>query len=176
MTPAARLILLVALALGLAACGYQLRGTGGAAQAGALSPLLERLYIEGMSPVSGPWPVFADELRGSGASLVADPAQASARLVVEDYATERRVNVVDPQARIREYELTRRLRFHVERPGDGTRLLPSQTVEVSRPAAYSSSGLLGSSLEEGRVLQELEQDIARQVLYRLMAVPAPEAR
>ncbi len=163
----------IALAMALAAttlvtsgCGYQLRGVT------EVDPTFERVHVSGLSESSLVYRTLATEVDKSKAVLVDDRRDATARLVVERDAVEKRASVVDPSANVRQYELLQELRYHIELP-DGART-PSRKISQARNYNYDPTGVLASSSNEGQIRRELGELVGQLLFYRLLAPIDPD--
>jgi len=154
-------LLLLAGSLSLAGCGYHLRG------AAELAPSYERVHVAGLSDRSDVYRTLASEFDNANATLVDDPREATARLVVERDRVERRASVVDPGANVRQYELLHELRYHVELP-DGSRT-PTRRISQARNYNYDPTGVLVSSSNESQIRRELGELVGQLLFYRMMA-------
>jgi LPS-assembly lipoprotein len=159
-------LLVMAASLTLAGCGYHLRGTT------ELAPAYERVYVSGLSPRSEVYRTLAREFGNAEATLVDDPREATARLVVETERVDRRVSVVDPGANVRQYELVHELAYHVELP-DGSRT-PTREIRQARNYNYDPTGVLVSSSNESQIRRELGELVGQLLFYRLLAPIDPD--
>lgn len=148
------------LALALAGCGFRLRGSLGGLEA------LPPLHLRGADPVV----MELDRvLRGGGARLVDDIAQARLIVTVLDARRDRRVLSVGTTGRVREYELHYALRFRVDDAG-GRPVLDTQTVPVVRDFSFDETDVVAKSNEEEQLFRDMQRDAARQVARRLQAL------
>ncbi len=151
-------VLLLAL---LAGCGYQLRGSEG------LPGFLERTQLV------GGWggalrEGLGERLAGQGYTLVGSAERASARLVLEDHAFERRPVSVGGDAEVREYALSGRLRVRLLRPGGEEPEVIA--LEARRIYEYDPAGVLGQDREQEAIREEIDRDLLRRMLGRLRAM------
>lgn len=151
----------------LAGCGYQLRGQY------ALPDALSRLQVTGIGLDSSLGWKLARELRRNGIRLQANPEGASAHMHVSAYGSEELPISVGSDAEVREYELIRYLTFRVEGIGNDY-ALAEKRFEVRRTYQYDISGILGQAAEKDLLLQEMEDDLVRLVLYRLQSEGATQ--
>ncbi|RFA30271.1 hypothetical protein CAI21_06545 [Alkalilimnicola ehrlichii] len=157
-----RASLIMAFALVLSACGWQLRGAGAIPLDGipvavvteANLPEVERELRRGMER--------------AGAVLVDEREQAEAVLVLISEQRRRRASAVDRDARAQEYELEYGLRFRVESP-EGEPWGVSEVVTNTRSYRYDRDDVLATEAREEVVLEELRRDTTRLLLARAQA-------
>ena len=145
--------------LGLAGCGFQLRGT-------AALPF-DTLYMPGAT--GG---IALDLKRniqaGTRTTVVDDPKKAEAVL---DFVQETRDKVILSLAatgRVREYKLRYIVGFRVH-DGKGNEFLPVNTVQLSRDITFNDSDVLAKETEEGLLYRDMQFDMVQQVMRRLAA-------
>jgi len=155
--------ILIAAALLLGGCGYQLRDSA------ELPASYQRLYVENLTADDPLYRALAHALRHGSTRLVRHPAEATARVVIERNELVDRVAVVDPRAQAREYELTQTVDFYVVTSEGGR--LPSRTLTASRQYGYDPVGVLASAGNAQQTQWELAETIARLIHYRLLAEP-----
>lgn len=158
-------MLLAALVLLLAGCGFHLRGSQGELQ--ALPPVLVR----------GSGAVAADvqrALRSGGTQVVSEAADAQMIVILADLRRDRRTSAVGSSGRVQEYELHASVRFRVEDPA-GASLAPEQTVSAVRSYSYDGTDVNAKANEEDNLYEDMRFDLVRQILMRLQAIrpPAP---
>lgn len=163
-TPRIKRIAPLALALGLAACGFRLEGSG------TLPEQMARTYVETTEPTSEFTDSLRTELRMRGLDVVERPEQATARLIVTEDETGQRVLSVSARNIPREYEIFYVITFALE-TGDG-RLIDGQSLTVTRSYTFDETQVLGKSREERVLRQALAEDLARQVVRRIEALRA----
>jgi len=159
----ARVILAVALAATLTACGFKLRGSEG------YNLPFHSIYVA--VPDSSP---FGAELRRNLRSLdnlaVLDTAKgAEAQLDVISETRGKTILSLNNQGRVREYLLTYVLVFRV-RDGAGAELLPPTTISLRRNLAFSEDAVLAKEGEEALLLRDMQTDSVQQILRRLAAI------
>ncbi|MDP4302231.1 LPS-assembly lipoprotein LptE [Leptothrix discophora] len=148
----------------LAGCGFQLRRPPELA--------LKRVHLGGFGSDSA----LADELRrqlrmSPGATLAATPAESD---VVLEAVLDQSVPVVasiTAAGQVRELTLRSTLVFRVRR-ADGTELIGPTTLTQAREMSYAENDALAKEHEQQFLIRTMHQDIARQVLRRLAALPA----
>jgi len=156
--------LLLALVLGLAACGFELRKTPEFA--------FQSLYTN-VAPTS----VLGVELkRNLGAlgniQLITDAAQAKNAQAILDIVQESREKTVvgvSPAGQVREFQLRIRLKFRLRTPA-GKELIPETELLQQRDLSYSEVFALAKEAEEIQLYRNMQSDLVQQLLRRLAAV------
>ncbi len=156
----------IVLALCLAGCGFELRGSA------SLPTEMDRTRLE----LSDRDSRFARELRllleANGVTLVDAAADDAAVLRVSRERISRRALTVSGNARVREYELVFDLGFSLTGP-DGSRLLSNETLRLVRDFQFDEQEILGASNEEDLLREDLRRSMAAAVIRRLEAVRTP---
>ncbi len=158
--------LLAAVVLLPAACGWHLRGSY------AMPPTLVPIAVEGEG-IAGE---LRDSLRRTGALDGGEPAS---RVEILEQNQDRRVVSVDADGKVNEYEIRYDVRWQLTASGDdgtGQRvLIAPQTLQASRTYDFDSGSVLSKSDEEETRIEEMRDDIAQQILFRLQGWKAPPA-
>jgi LPS-assembly lipoprotein len=156
-----RLLAALALPVGLAACGFRLRGT---------QQLPFDSVFVAAPPTSTVGPELARGIRsGTSTRVVDDRAAAAAVVEILGEGRERDVAAVDAQGRAREYRLRLRVAFRVVEPR-GRELLGATTMNVTRDLFAREEQLLAREYEESQLYQDMLIDIGQQVLRRIAAL------
>lgn len=156
-----RRLLLAGLALGLAGCGFRLRGQ----QTMALRTVY--LAVPPNSPVGAE---IARNLRASGdVTLVNERKQAQGIVELLGETRDRQVLAVNAQGRAREFTLILATRFRVVAP-DGTELLAPTTLSARRDISINDADILAREQEEGLLYRDMQSDIVRQMINRIAAI------
>ena len=145
------------------ACGFQMVGR----------PLPEdarRIYLNTESPYSVFSRTLGKNIRRRGGQLVATPSEADLVLTVVDDSTGQRVLSVSARNIPREYEIFYILQYSIE-SSDNSQLLPVQTIDLQRSYTYDETQVLGKRTEETVLREALAEDLVRQLLRRLEALP-----
>lgn len=155
-----RLLLLIVLALGLSACGFQLRG------ALTLPPDLGPVKVVSVNSLSP----LADSLAQALTRAGAVPAtSATPNPSVLDIKAERWGDTpisVDARGRGQEFSLRYAVVFEL-RKADGTKLVPQQTIELSRDYISIPNASIGTEGERDILVRELSREMTASVLRRL---------
>ena len=158
------LIAVGAQALGLTACGFELRR--------APEMQFQRVYLTGFAATSP----LAQELRQSidataGTRVVDSPAQAQVVLEALSDARDRSVVAYTSTGLVREIQLRSRLNFRLRTTGGKELIAPTEILQV-RELSYNEGIALAKQYEEAFQFKAMQSDIVAQVIRRLAAVPA----
>lgn len=150
----------------VAGCGFQLAG------AGTLPSTMQRTFVESATPNSEFAGSLRTALRARGAELVGTPEEADAVLVVMGDDAGQRVLSVSARNIPREYEIYYAVTVALEAGGE--RIMEPETLVVTRSYTYDETRVLGKAAEERVLRQALADDLARQVMRRVVtAATAP---
>lgn len=155
-----RIFASLVLCLFLGACGFHLRGVGGA---GALS--FSQVQIQGDG-------VAAKNLRDylanyKGVELVRDGASETViQILGEEYSKD--VISLNNSGRVAELRLNYRLRFSATYKGE--RVLEEGAVAASRTLSWNENSILSKESEEATLLKDMQRDSLQPVLRRVSAV------
>jgi LPS-assembly lipoprotein len=148
----------LALALGLAACGFQLRGereTG-----------IRTLYISAV----GASAVMADikrTLATGPTRIVASSPEAEAHLHILREAREKTVFTITGAGRVYEFQLRLIVKYELLVPGREEPVIPSTEIETRRVITYSEGAPTAKEVEEQLLFKDMQLDLARQILRSL---------
>lgn len=151
----------LALAVLLTGCGFQLRGEQ--------TLPFSTLHIAGAaaSPVAL---TLTRMLQGrSGLTLTADAKSAQAALEILNDARERHILALSGAGKVREFELRQRVSFRV-RGADGKELIPANEIVITRSFAFNDAQVLAKEAEEAMLYKDMQDDIVQQIMRRLAAV------
>ena len=157
-------VLGLALAVGLAGCGFHLRGD--------VAYDFSTLYVTG--PPASPIVVeLKRTLENSGqARLAAAPADAQAILEITNVVDDKGVLSLSGGGRVREYLLTKRVSFYVHDTG-GRDWLPAGEVNIRRSYTFNESEVLAREVQEQRLLRDMQTDAVQQIVRRLQTAKKP---
>ena len=150
---------LVILAIG--GCGFQLEGSG------RLPVAVASTYLDTQKPYTEFYDSLRDALEARGTELVNSRQEARAILRILEDSSGQRILSVSARNTPREYEIFYTITFSLE--AEGTSLIETESLVVTRSYTYDDTQVLGRSAEEQVLRQSLAQDLARQVL-RLMEI------
>ncbi|HEY8068601.1 MAG TPA: LPS assembly lipoprotein LptE [Burkholderiales bacterium] len=153
-----------ALAVLLAGCGFQLRGTANLPFASVYLP-----------PGSGG--VALDLKRniqsGTNTKVVDDPKKADAILEFSQETRQKVILSLAATGRVSEYSLVYRVGFRVH-DGKGAEFLPLNTIELKRDVTFNDSVVLSKELEEANLYRDMQFDMVRQIMRRLESAHPPK--
>ncbi len=165
MRPLLRLLSLLALSCGLAACGFQLRGS--------YSLPYESIFISAPDySVIGAG--LKRAIRSSNSTRLADKAEdAEATFLPTAEAREPIILSLSSAGRVREKRLRYRYAYRIIDPKGRDLVLP-RTVELTRDLTYADSDVLAKTQEEDLLWRDMETDLVQQLMRRLAAAkPSP---
>lgn len=164
-SPALALALAVALAASaaLAACGFQLRGSYD------IPPAIVPVAIDAPG-ASGVARALDETLRYGDMRVIADDEPAASRIEILDERSERRVLAVDARGKVDEYELRYSVRWRLvdARGGAGELIAPAE-LSARRDYRHDPGAVLGSQDQEGLLIDDMRDDIAQRILFRIQA-------
>ena len=158
-----RVTLAVALALLVAACGWQLRGAGGGGFEGV------PVAIEG--DIGNRFrDRLAERLRDLDAVVVADATEARVVIDVMAVSSRRRTAATDAEGLASEYELRYQVRFGLEAGGQAgpeQATITRQTVRSSASFGADPGNLQGRDAEQESLRRDLQDDALQLLLSRI---------
>ena len=165
-----RCMLLLALAAGTAACGFQLRGSDG-----QFALPFRSIYLA--FPETSPLGIeLRRNLRGANTvQVVSDPTQAEARFEVVSEGRNKSILSLNSQGRVREYLLTYTLVFRL-RDNKGGELMPPTEIMLKRPLTFNENQVLAKESEEALLYRDMQTDLVQQILRRMAAVRPSSAQ
>lgn len=159
-----RLLALVPLSLALAAagCGLRLQGREAVPQAFASA------YVEAADTQSDFVQALARSLAASGVRIERDPARAEAVVRISRDEVKEHVLSVSARNIPREYELTYRVEFSVQK--GGAELLAPREASLTRDFTFDETILLAKEREQRLLEDALARDLAAIVMRQLAAL------
>ena len=146
----------------LSGCGYHLAGKA------ELDPVFESSYISHKNRGHLIAELLRKQFDVNGIKLVAKE-EASALVEVLYERREKDILSVDEEGKVREYELILMVGVDV-RDAEGKKLMKDQNIRLTRDFLFDIDDVLGKGSEENKIYQEMREDVARLILYRLQAV------
>jgi len=146
-------------ALGISACGFQLRS------AVELPADLQPVYLYGASEEALAHQL-ALLLKENHTAIADNELQAASRLKIVSQKQTRRVLSVDSGGRAREYELNFSVRYKLK----SEHVEVENVVRLSRVLGYDPDNVLGGSNEEQTLYHDMQRDAARLILQQLDAM------
>jgi LPS-assembly lipoprotein len=147
--------------LGLAGCGFALRGSQ--------TLPIDTLYLS--LPVNSSLGAeIARVVRAStNTRVVTDRKQAQAVFELLGETREREVLSVNAQGQASEYQLRLRSSFRVVDP-NGIEMIAPTTLVARRDITFNASELLAKESEEGLLYRDMQSDLVRQMVMRLKGI------
>jgi len=160
-------LLLPALLLLLAGCGFQLRGQAD------LPPGLSRIFIQTDQPtrafISPLGRALGGSLAANGITIVDNPAEADAVLRILDEDLDRRTIATGPDGSTREFTLNYSVAYTLL-GADQTVLLEPDRLTLTRDILYDEAEVLGRSEGEDIVVNDMIGDAAFTIIRRLQTL------
>ena len=157
-------VLATTLAVTLAACGFQLRGSNG-----AYTMPFSSIYL-GFPDTSALGNELKRNLRaGDRVVVTPTPEGAQARFEVLSEARNKNILSLNNLGRVREYLLIYTLVFQV-RDASGSLLLGPTEITLRRNLAFSEEAVLAKEGEEALLYRDMQSDLVQQIMRRLAAV------
>lgn len=155
-----RKLLILAFALMLMGCGFQLRGT---------QPLpFSSLYI-GTPEHSELGAALRRNIRALGSTRLTDtPQEAQAIFSVIGEAREKSILSLSGTGRVREFQLRYRFAYRVH-DLKGREFVPPTEIVLVREISFSDERVLAKEQEEARLYRDMQNDLAQQLMRRLAA-------
>lgn len=174
-----RLLLSIALAAGLAGCGFHPRN------ALMLPADVPAVQVTSNVPYSELSKLLERNLRASGAQIITvagnedDPGQVelaedAARLQVLSERWGDLPIAIDGQGRAQEYRM-RYAAIFVFKRADGSELVPQQVIELSRDYVAPPTDATGTTTEREILASELRREMAASILRRIDGVVRSQA-
>lgn len=154
-----RLILILAVVLLIAACGFQLQTRS------ELPPEMQRTRLEIQSPHSEFARRLQIHLEQNGVQVVTGLAEAAV-LEVPLNSQRKEIQSIGDNARVREFLVRHSVQFRLL-DSDGNELIPLQTFEQSRVYSFNEQDILAAEREDEFLRQDLSDSLARMVVRRL---------
>ncbi len=146
----------------LSGCGYHLAGKAD------LDPVFESTHVSHQNRGGEIAKLLEEQFKVNGVKLV-DKDNASALVEVLYERREKDILSVDEDGKVREYELILLVGIDV-RNAEGKKILNNQKIRLTRDFLFDIDAVLGKSSEETKIYQEMREDVARLILYRMQAV------
>ena len=151
---------LVATALLVAACGFQLRGT-------ATLPF-SSIYVQ-----APPSSVFATQLKravlaGSGTRIAEQPGEAEVILQIMSELQEKQILSLSGGGRVSEFQLRYRVSFRLT-DGKNREHIPASEIVLRRDYSFTDDQALSKESEEALLYRDMRNDAVGQLVRRLQA-------
>ncbi|OGA07986.1 MAG: hypothetical protein A3D95_15640 [Betaproteobacteria bacterium RIFCSPHIGHO2_12_FULL_69_13] len=159
-----RFALAALLALALAGCGFQLRGT-------AAVPF-ETVFVP--AATTG---IALDLKRniqaGTNARVVDRQKDAQAVLQFTEETREKEILSLTGTGRVREFQLRYRVGFRVH-DGKGSEFVPPTRIQLTRDVTFNDTEVLAKETEEQLLFRDMQTDMVQQIMRRLAAAKPPK--
>lgn len=153
--------LILAFALLLSACGFQLRGS--------YNLPWETLAIAGVPENNELYFQIKRGIEASSQSkVVADTKQAEATLVILQNQQHKAILSLSAKGLVREFQLTRVLMYRLT-DAAGKELVPPAQIVLQRELTFDDERIFAKEAEEAMIWREMQQDLVQQLLRRLAA-------
>lgn len=154
----------VAAAVLLSACGFQLRGSGNQANLPFAT-----IYLNFPDTSS-----LGNELKRNlravdGTQVVTDAKAAQAIVDLLSESREKVILSLNTQGRVREYTLLYKVRFRVRNSKD-KELLPPTEIVLKRDISFNEAQVIAKEKEEELLYRDMQTDLVQQILRRLAAL------
>ncbi len=146
----------------LSGCGYKLAGKAD------LDPIFESSHVSYQGQGAKVAELLEKQLKVNQVALVSKE-QASVLVDVLYEKKEREILSVDEDGKVREYELILQVGVDVKN-ADGVKLMQDQNIRLTRDFLFDINNVLGKGSEEEEIYQEMREDAARLIIYRLQAI------
>lgn len=156
------LLLVMALILSLAACGFQMRG------APQLPPEMDVVYIKADDPFSPLVRELRRMLEGDERRVTWDEDEAGAVIEILQARSRTQTLAVNLQGRPEELRVSYEVIFRVT--ANGETLVGREEMRIERDIAADPDDTLGSRQEARRVGEILEEDMVGRIMMRIEAV------
>jgi LPS-assembly lipoprotein len=160
-----RPFLAAALALLVAGCGFQLRGTA--------SLPFETIYMPAVSQPGVALDVKRNIQAGTRTTVVDDPKAAEALLEFTQETREKIILSLAANGRVREFQLRYRVGFRVH-DGKGGEFLPANVITLTRDVTFNDAAVLSKAEEENQLYRDMQFDAVQQIMRRLAAATRPK--
>lgn len=158
--------LLAVAAIGLSACGFQLRGS--------YALPFDTLYI-GIAETNELHAQMRRAIEaGSATRIVATAREAEASLTVLLDQPQKNVLSLDASGRVREFQLVRTFSFRLADARGATLIAPSQII-IRRDITFSDAQVLSKEAEEALLWRDIQSDLVQQLMRRLAKAKAAPA-
>ena len=160
-----RNILLATMITLLCGCGWQLRDAQVVPQSVGnvhiATQLADRDFVSELTRA----------LNVYGVEAVSSAAAADYSVVIVNFRQNRHIGTLNASGRVAEYQLNEDVDFLITDPS-GKPLTNLLTASVERSYEIEETDILSSDNEERQVRAEMREEIVRQILNRLKALPA----
>ena len=165
MSSAKPVALCLLLAVLLAGCGFQLRGT-------AALPF-DTLFMPPTTVAGVALELKRNIQAGTRTTVVNDRKSAEAVLEFTQEVREKIILSLAANGRVREFQLRYSVGFRVH-DGKGGEFLPPSTVRLTRDITFNDSDVLAKDTEEQLLYRDMQSDMVQQIMRRLAGAQRPK--
>jgi len=151
---------LLAAALLLASCGFQLRGT-------ATLPF-DSMYVQAASTSQLAIQLKRAVVSGSGTRITERPEQAEVILHILSELQEKQILSLTGGGRVSEFQLRYRVSFRLT-DSKNREHIPASEITLRRDYTYNDSQALAAESEEALLYRDMRNDAVSQLVRRLQA-------
>ena len=148
------------LALLLAGCGFQLRGS--------FSLPFDTLHIAQPESSELRAAIKRNIVASTQTRVVATAAVAQATLIVLADQSQKKIMSLNSAGRVREYQLERTFVFTVAN-ARGQEFVPQSTIRITREMTFDDAAVLSKQAEETLLWRDIQNDMVQQLMRRLAA-------
>jgi LPS-assembly lipoprotein len=154
-------LILLAAAMLLTACGFQLRGT-------AALPF-DSVYVQ--APLTSQ---FATQLKrtvtsGTQTKVAGRPDDAQVVLQILQEAREKQIMSLSGGGRVREYQLRYRVSYRLTDSKKASEYIPATDIVLHRDFSFNDNEALAKEAEEALLFRDMQNDAVQQLVRRLQA-------
>jgi len=157
-----KILVVIVTALILNACGFKL------ASKADLAPMFDKTSISYEAGADIMADVVISQFKANNIQIVEAEA-ATAHLTILYETKNKEILSVDENGKVREYELILQIGIHLK-DETGKTVIKNQNIRLSRDFLFEIDDVLGKSSEREQIYQEMREDIARLIVYRLQAI------
>ena len=157
-----QLVLLAAMALLLASCGFKLQSRA------ELPPEMDKTRLEVVMPYSQFARRLETLLEQNGVQVVTESMDMTGAAILEvpQNETLKVIQSIGDNARVREFLIQHKVQFRLLN-SNGDELIPLQTFEQSRVYSFNEQNILAAEREDEFLRNDLADSLARMVVRRL---------
>jgi LPS-assembly lipoprotein len=159
-----RNLLVAALLVALAGCGFRMRGT-------AEVPF-DTLFLSRANTGIG-LDLKRHIQAGTNARVVDDAQKADAVLVFTEETRQKEILSLTSAGRVREFQLRYRIGFRVH-DARNRDFVPQSTIQLTRDVTFNDAQILAKEQEEQLLFRDMQADMVQQIIRRLAAAKRPK--
>lgn len=163
-----KIFVVIVATLMLNACGFKL------ATKADLAPMFNKTSISHEAGADVMADAVVSQFRANEIEIVGADV-ATAHLTVLYETKNKEILSVDENGKVREYELILQIGINLQ-DETGKNLIKNQNIRLSRDFLFEIDDVLGKSSEREQIYQEMREDIARLIVYRLQAIKSVQTQ